>query len=418
MGHLSHYGFASLSTDTGHLSTALDSSWIPTAPESLIDWGYRAMHGSVSLGKKVITQYYRSDVKYSYYASCSTGGRQGLKEMQISPESFDGILAGAPAWWSTHLQSWSTWYPLQNYPSGSPSYIPADLFPSIARSIVAQCDPQDGVSDGVSQDPASCKIDYGTLNLTEVQISTLQTLYANWTAPNGTFLFASLTPGALLALADSINPSPVGYSFLANAVVNESSYNFTQFTLSDLALADRVNPGNANADDFGAISKFHAKGGKLILYHGLLDPGIPSGASQYYYNRTLQTLQSTDPMTAASIDDFFRLFLVPNMGHCAGSQPAGSNAPWYFAAGSQNQGPNVTGITSGVPGYEDPEHDMVLALMRWVEEGQAPESIIATKFKGDNSTEVVRQGLVCSWPKLAKWNRVGDVYRAESWTCG
>jgi len=100
-------GFAAVSTDTGHLSISFDASWALNKPESIIDWGYRAMHESVVMGKAITEAYYNSKIKYSYYASCSTGGRQGLKEIQRFPEDFDGVLAGAPAWWTSHLQTWS-----------------------------------------------------------------------------------------------------------------------------------------------------------------------------------------------------------------------------------------------------------------------------------------------------------------------
>lgn len=98
MGIFSHYGFATMSTDTGHNASGLDGgSWGLDAPEALIDWGHRAMHGSVELSKTIVTAYYSSEgIQYSYYASCSTGGRQGLREVQLYPDDFDGISVGAP----------------------------------------------------------------------------------------------------------------------------------------------------------------------------------------------------------------------------------------------------------------------------------------------------------------------------------
>jgi feruloyl esterase len=387
-------------------------------PESVTDWGYRAMHGSIGIGKQILHHYFGRDIEYSYYAGCSTGGRQGLKEMQISPDSFDGILAGAPAWWTTHLQSWTTWYPLQNLPD-SPGYIPAARFLDIARAIDKQCDPQDGLADRITQNPFHCAIDYTALNLTELQITTLKALYGNWTSPDGTFYFANLSPGSLLALADPYNPNPLGYTFYSYFIYNNPSYNFTDFTLDDLALADIINPGFANADVFSAIEPFAQRGGKLMMYHGWQDMAIPTGSSLRYYNMTTQGVSS-----GSDIDDYFRLFLVPNMGHCSGSQPPGSDAPWYFSAASQNPGPARSGVTSGVPSTDAEgrqyEYDAILALMRWVEEGKAPERIVATKFKGDNSTEVVRRGVICKWPEKAAWKgKDEDDSRTDvdGWVC-
>jgi len=100
-------GFAAVSTDTGHLSGAFDGAWALNKSESIIDWGYRAMHESILMGKQITEAYYNGVIQYSYYSGCSTGGRQGLKEIQMFPEDFDGVLAGAPAWWVSHLQPWS-----------------------------------------------------------------------------------------------------------------------------------------------------------------------------------------------------------------------------------------------------------------------------------------------------------------------
>lgn len=94
MGSFTRYGFAAMATDTGHLSTPGDASWALNRPESQIDWGYRAMHGSVVAAKQIVDAFYASQIQYSYYAACSTGGRQGFKEIQVFPEDFDGVLAG------------------------------------------------------------------------------------------------------------------------------------------------------------------------------------------------------------------------------------------------------------------------------------------------------------------------------------
>jgi feruloyl esterase len=96
-----------MSTDTGHNSISPDGSWAVNK-ESLTDWGYRAMHGSVVLAKEAIEAYYSSAPRYNYFSGCSTGGRQGLKEVELYPEDFNGVLAGAPAWYTSHLQPVST----------------------------------------------------------------------------------------------------------------------------------------------------------------------------------------------------------------------------------------------------------------------------------------------------------------------
>ena len=103
MGTFSNYGFAAMATDTGHISSAANATWALNRPESVTDWGYRAMHGSVVLGKQIVDGYYASNIMYSYYAACSTGGRQGLKEIQVYPEDFDGVLAGKHIYLAAHI---------------------------------------------------------------------------------------------------------------------------------------------------------------------------------------------------------------------------------------------------------------------------------------------------------------------------
>ena len=407
----SHYGFASVSTDTGHLS--MDGAWALNHPESIIDWGWRAMHGTVELAKQIVTTYYSDDIQYSYYAGCSTGGRQGLKEIQRFPNDFDGVLAGAPAWWTNHLQTWTTWIAQQNLPESEPKHINADQYAAIVKEVKAQCDPQDGVTDSIMQNPGACNFNYDSLLcssenantstcLTPTQLDTIQKLYHPY-IEDGNFVFPGFALGAdpsLLTLA----PASLGYGFLQWFVYNDTSYSYQNFSYADVQAADRVNPGDATADDFD-ISAFKNKGGKLIMYHGWEDMAIPTGSTPYYYEATKKA------MPASNLDDFYRLFLIPGMGHCAGSMVA----PWYIGGASQNRG--VKNVTYSVPGYMDTEHDAVLALMRWVEEGKAPEHIVATKFDNDTAPAVVRQRALCVYPKVAQYKGSGDVDEASNWVC-
>ncbi|KAH7033639.1 feruloyl esterase B precursor [Microdochium trichocladiopsis] len=416
MGRYSKYGFASMSTDTGHSSNPLDGSWGLNKPESLIDWGYRAMHGSVVLAKEIITGYYSEadGIKHSYYASCSTGGRQGLREVQLYPDSFDGILVGAPAWWSTHLSSATLWQGLYNYPPSDPKSISPALFPAVVAEMTKQCDPQDGVVDGIVSDPNGCNFNFEALLctspgqtscLTAAQLTTLYKFYNDWVDEDQTFVFPGINLGADPSFLMSA-PVPLGYGYFQYWLYNDTNWDYTKFTYADVKVADSVDPGNATADDFDAIGRYQAQGGKIIMYHGEADNLIPTKSSSYFYKQVQQRLAPK----GVSMDDFFRFFLVPGMGHCSGS----ANAPWYFSAGSQALS---DGTTYSVPGYSDADHDAILSLLRWVEGDKAPEHIIATKFQGDNAAgAVVRQRPLCVFPKQAKFIG-GDVNAAKSWEC-
>jgi len=175
-----------------------------------------------------------------------------------------------------------------------------------------------------------------------------------------------------------------------------------------------LQPGNATADDFD-LSPFHKRGGKLIHYHGDSDGLIPTGSSIYFYKQVLQTLKSK----GIDLDSWYRFFLVPGMQHCAGT-PTDVDAPWYFAGGNQagdiGAAPNAV---HSVPGFSDGRHDALLALMDWVEHGQAPESIVATKWKNDTAESLVveRQRPLCPYPTQARYLGHGDVNEAGSWRC-
>ncbi|KAI1847160.1 hypothetical protein JX265_011836 [Neoarthrinium moseri] len=416
MGIFSHYGFATMSTDTGHNASAIsDGSWGLNNPETLIDWGYRAMHGSVALSKSIVTTYYSisEGIKYSYYASCSTGGRQGLRDVQLYPDDFDGISVGAPAWWSTHLASATLKQGLYNYPTGTPKYIDPSLFSTIKAEMTKQCDAQDGLVDGVVSDPFGCDFNYqellctssnSTNCLTPVQLQTVYQSFNDWVDVNQTFVFPGLTlgtdPGFMLG-----GVSPLGYGYFQSWVYNDTTWDYTQFTYADVQKADEIDPGNATADAFD-MTPYMDRGGKILMYHGTADSLIPTGSSKVFYNRVTETLAPH----GVELDDFYRFFLVPGMQHCSTSDVA----PWYVAGGSQQ----IEGITHSVPGYEDADHDIILALMKWVEGSTAPEKLIATKYVNDTfELGLESQRPICVYPKQPQYIGSGDVNAPDNWEC-
>jgi feruloyl esterase len=148
------------------------------------------------------------------------------------------------------------------------------------------------------------------------------------------------------------------------------------------------------------------------MFHGLSDGLIPTRSSLVFYNRTAEAVGGTDKLT-----DWFRFFLVPGMQHVKGTAV---DAPWYFA--QANAAAALGTDIYSVPGFEDAQHDALLALMAWVETDKgriAPSQIIATTWV--NSTDfrsgVLRQRPLCPWPKTAVYGGVGDVDCAQSWQC-
>ncbi|KAF2191548.1 feruloyl esterase B precursor [Zopfia rhizophila CBS 207.26] len=418
------YGFATMSTDTGHNSSSADGAWTYNQPEKVANWGHLAMHGSVVAAKLITEGYYGQKPSFHYYNGCSTGGRQGLKEAEAYPEDFDGVVAGAPAWWTSHLQPWTVNAALYNLPTTAPHHIPPTLFPAIGAEVLKQCDPQDGLVDNIISDPNGCNFRPEELLcasnvtnstsascLTNPQLNTLYKIYSDFVGENQTFFFPHVSLGseASWLLFSSDAPNNLGTHYIQYFLGLGPDWSFYSFNESIQRLADERNPGNATVQF--DLSAFHSRGGKILSYHGLSDGLIPAGSTSYFYNRVYRTLKPK----GIDVNEFFRMFFVPGMGHCSGTYP-NMNAPWYFAGSGQA---NALGATvHGTPGFEDKEHDVLRAMMAWVENGTAPDAIIATKYADEKvHAEVSRQRPLCMYPKQARYTGSGDPNSASSWQC-
>lgn len=410
-----------MSTDTGHNSTSSDGTWAYKQPEKLENWGHLAMHGSVVASKTITTAFYDKKISYNYYSGCSTGGRQGLKEAEFYPDDFDGIVAGAPAWWTSHVQPWTARVALYNLPTTADYHIPPALFPTIAAEVLKQCDPQDGLKDNLISDPEGCNFRPEELLcasnstasgcLTPPQIDTLYKIYTYSIGENQTFIFPRLNLGSEASwfLLQGDKPNPLGTDYIKYFLGLGPDWNFYDYNEDILRLSNELQPGNATVGF--DLSAFHAKGGKILSYHGQADGLIPTGSTPYFYNHVTRTLQPR----GINVDEFFRFFLVPGMGHCTGT-PTTVNAPWYFAG--PNQAPILGNTVYGVPGFRDETHDALLAMVDWVENNKAPDHIVGTKYVDEKTQkDVLRQRPLCMYPKQAKYKGTGDVNEAGSWEC-
>ncbi|KAL2163562.1 hypothetical protein VTH06DRAFT_5620 [Thermothelomyces fergusii] len=435
-------GMASLSTDTGHNSTAIETAWARDEPEKKTDWGWRAIHGSTVLGKALVRAYYAPQrLTYSYYSGCSTGGRQGLKELQLFPDSFDGALIGAAAWWTSHLNPYIARASLYNFPTTDPKHLSTADMNLLAGEITRQCDLADGVQDGIVSSPDRCAPDLTVLLcsdeeegaenpaasakarcLSRAQLQTVQNVYRDWTLrPDNELLHPGLTfssESEWPLLLGGTEPVPYGVGYVGDFLFDDDDDDDddgppwdwrTPFNESVVRYADEHDPGDATADDYAALWAVGERGGKVVLYHGLADGLVPTKGTGLYWNRTLDALGGP-----AGVEDFMRLLLVPGMGHCYGTAV---DAPWNFGAAfhASRMGPAVR----SVPGFEDARHDVLMALVDWVERGRPVDSIVATTWHDptDSSSGVKRQRPICAWPRQALWDGRGDVDDAASWTC-
>jgi feruloyl esterase len=194
-------GYAIATTDTGHVGG--DASWALGHPEKLVDFGYRAIHETAVRAKAILHAFYGARPQRSYFSSCSNGGRQALMEAQRYPADYDGIIAGAPANFWTHLLSAAAW-DVQAL-SDPASYIPASKLKAIEAAALAACDARDGVTDGVIDVPTKCGFDPSTLLcagpesdscLTEPQVAALKKLYAGPRNSQGEQVFPGYPPGS------------------------------------------------------------------------------------------------------------------------------------------------------------------------------------------------------------------------------
>jgi hypothetical protein len=413
-------GYASAGTDTGHAAIGTDATWALGHPEKIIDYAHRAIHEMTSLSKTTMKAFYGDVPKHSYFASCSNGGRQALMEAQRYPEDYDGILAGAPANYWTHLLTSALW-DAQATTLDPDSYIPSSKVPAIAHAVLAACDAKDGLKDGLLNDPRQCHFDPATILckqgnsdscLTKPQATALKNLYEGAHDAKGKQIFPGFVPGAEEGPGGwgtwIIGNAPgqallfaFGNGFFRNMVYEQADWDYKQAKLDDaVAAADQKFATVMNSNDPN-LKPFQAHGGKLILYHGWNDPGISPLNSINYY----ESVQAT--MGKQQADSFVRLYMVPGMQHCAGGP-----------------GPDDFG-ENGVSQVNDPQHNIYLALEDWTEKGTAPSTVIASKLEGETpggsaagpAAKVKMTRPLCAYPQQAKYKGKGDPNEAASFTC-
>jgi feruloyl esterase len=379
-------GYATASTDTGHTGGSA-ANFIPGHPEKVIDFAYRAVHETTVAAKAIITANYGRAASRAYWNGCSTGGRQALAEAQRYPGDYDGIIAGAPANYVTHLQGAQVWTATIANRSEA-TKIPQAKFAAIHTAALAACDANDGVTDGVIENPRQCNFDPAVLAckgadaadcLTAAQVETARMTYAGPKTARGSSLFPGLEPGSetgwntlsgnsAMGLADDV------YKYL---VYKDAAWDFHTFDAErDMALADRTISETMDSIDPN-LKPFFDRGGKLLIYHGWADPGIAPRNSVNYYQSVVDTLGQA--ATSSSI----RLFMLPGVGHCRG----GDGPDTFDAMGVINQ---------------------------WVNGGAAPQTIEAARVR-QGQTDRTRP--LCAFPQVARYSGSGSTDESANFSC-
>lgn len=378
-------GFATSMTDTGHEGGS--ASFALGHPEKQIDFGYRAVHELAVQSKAIITAFYGQAPKYSYWNGCSAGGKQGLKEAQMYPADFDGIIAGTPVndWIGRSMGA--VWFAQASHETEG-SLIPREKFAAIHEAALGACDALDGVKDGIIENPEACKFDPASIQckgadsndcLTAAQVATARKIYSGVINPRTKqVIFPGLEPGSELGWGTQAGPNPFtpGLDEFKYVVFKNPDWDYKTFNFdSDVTAALKADNNMMNALDPN-LKAYFDRGGKILQYHGWADQQMSPGNSPKYYKSVLAKLGGP-----GKVMNNYRLFMVPGMGHCQGGEGATDT------------------------------FDKRAILQAWVEQNKAPDKIIAST-RDDKKTRPL-----CPYPEVAVYNGSGSTDDAANFSC-
>lgn len=385
-------GYATVGTDTGHQGGVTDASWALNNLERQLNFGYLAVHRTAETAKAILRSYYGSNETRSYFSGCSNGGRQALMEAQRYPDDFDGIVAGAPALdfvgiAAQFIKDIQAAFPDSHNPA--PMFTP-EVLQAVESQVLEKCDALDGVKDGVMEDPRRCTIDPATLTgVSDAQRAAIRKIYGE-TAAKGVAIYPAQPVGGegqrggwpswIVGMQPALVPQgpslrfAFGTQFFKYFVFNDPAWDYSRYDIATVR-TDAKQAGsllNATNPDLDA---FKANGRKLIMWHGWADPALTPLATIKYHDQ----VYARDP----NASDYFRTFMLPGVLHCAGG--AGPDAVNWPAA-----------------------------IVDWVENGKAPERIVARKVVNGSP---VRTRPLCPYPQKAEYKGTGSSDEERNFVC-
>lgn len=387
-------GYAIASTDTGHAGSD-PLPWMQNE-QQIIDYGHRGVHEMTLKSKEVVSAFYGRKPKYSYFNGCSTGGKQGLTEAQRYPEDYDGIVVGHPNFDQIGNRAQYVWNGQSTFGASPPAPLAGAKLALINNAATAACDLLDGVEDGVIDDPRSCPFQPASLLcaagqdpatcLTQLEVSALEKVYAG---PRNPRTGASIYPGLVKGSERGWGGHTAGPNIFSTAdqffkfmVFKDPAWDYRGFDFdADYAYA---------VDNFGHIinatspdlTAFRKRGGKILFYHSYRSTTHTAPKSIEYYDEVVSFFHKGKGRNDGyeKVQSFFRLFMAPG--------------------GSGNQGPD--------------KFDPLPYLERWVEQGIAPDRIIAANI---SAGVVVRTRPLCPYPEVAVYLGTGSTHQAENFVC-
>jgi feruloyl esterase len=394
-------GYATASTDTGHAGD--DMKFGQGHPEKIVDYAHRAIHVMTETSKLIVRDAQGRFADKSYFVGCSAGGQQGLSEAQRYPDDYDGIVAGDPAsnrirqtfgflysWMATHTKD------------GAP-ILPQAKLALLTKSAVDACDAIDGLKDGLIDDPRKCHFDPVKLLcpstgsgqaardddkcLTQPQVDAAKKMYDGLKSPKTGEVIYTGWPRGSEGFGDNAGQSwrqyvmdpkePMRVDFFRYFLFHDPNWDYRSIDWDrDLAYAEQKLAFFPSVDR--DLSGFKKRGGKLVMYTGWMDPVVPPQDTVAYYEGVTKAMGGLDKTR-----DFYRLFMAPGMGHCAGGP-----------------GPNT--------------FDALGALEQWVEKGAAPDKLVATH---STNGKVDRTRPLCTYPQVARYRGTGSIEDAASFSC-
>ncbi|MDR0310859.1 MAG: tannase/feruloyl esterase family alpha/beta hydrolase [Acidobacteriota bacterium] len=383
-------GYVAAATDTGHVDET--AKWAIGHPEKWADWGYRAVHETAVVAKRLARDYYGRPVEYSYWNSCHNGGNQGLAEAQRYPDDFDGIVAADPAFNISRLQPGTLYLSWVSLKDGldAPGYIPPSKYTVLRNAALAACDENDGLKDGIITDPPRCKFDPAVTLckdgdkpdcLTAPQLETARKIYEGAKFKDGTQIFSGMAPGSELQwnLVSEKEPFWVNVDFFKGMVFEDLNWDWKTFDVDRDTRLGIERTGKYVDNNNSDLRPFKNAGGKIIIYHSWNSVALPTGSIVKYYEDVVKTVGGLK-----ETQDFARLFVIPESGGCVGA-------------------------------FNDETFNAFKAVQDWVEKGIAPEAI--TYVESGPQRKVSRTRPVCAYPKISRYKGSGDPNDGANFTC-
>lgn len=400
-------GYATIATNHGHTAVPPfgDGSFALNT-EMLNEYAYLAVPRVLAPAKAIMRSHLGSAEVASakmVYEGCSGGGRQGLIQAQRFPDAFDGVISRAPA--NAYTPQFLYYQKVMKQLAKPGSGLTKAKVQTLANAVMGQCDGLDGLKDNVIGRPDLCTVNLSALRctgaesdscLTDAQLESAKTMYEPTSVVGGRYTWPGFPFGgetadpAHLQGWGGFGQMQLGGDFMKyfvaqSATADPSQIDPTQYTsrLDYLSgLIDAVNPD---------LSQFTARGGKLLLWHGLTDWLITPHNTTDYYNKVVASAGGQ-----AAAEQFVEYYQAPGVDHC-------SNA----FAGTR------IGVGQGADAV-----DLVGPMFDWIEKGVKPSSkkIVATDSLAAPGTKAMQRPL-CKYPQYAKYNGSGDPNAESSFTC-